>query len=163
MVDPKIDLRDFLRTNLDETAISVTFAKADDIVIGNVDDGLGPYPQVAIPSRDSAIVAGGDTGVTAVDQTNDAPVQLTIQRVQVDCWGGPRTASIYSQENSDPDTVATELGEEVASTCRVGEGGAPTGYGWMMAEPPFEADDTERETTHHREIVIVRMGLDYGP
>lgn len=163
MVDPKEGLRDFLRTNLTPGNISVTFTNADDIVIANYDGGAGPYPKVAVVSKDSIILGGGETGVTAIDQANDGPVQRVTYRLQVDCWGGPEDADIYQSEGSHADTVANELGEEVHATCRVGSDGAPSGYGWMMAEPPFENDDTEEHPTEHRETVIVRMGLNYGP
>lgn len=163
MADPKEDLLNFLRSNFTPGNVSVSFTNADDIVHADYDGGAGPFPQVAIVSRDNSIVGGGETGVTAIDVANDGPVQTVIESIQVDCWGGPRDADIYDSEGSDPDTVANELAEEVASVCRVGTDGVPSGYGWMMAEPPFEADDTEEDPTEHREIVIVRMGHGYGP
>lgn len=170
MVDPKDDLVAHLRAELDTSGISVTFQpgpSGDTQAEGDVQhadyQGAREYPVVVVATKDSTPVDGGQTGVTAIDTATGGPVQSVIYTIQVDCWGGPRTASIYSSEGSDPDTVAGELGEAVAAACRVGEDGVPDGYGWMMAEPPSEADDTQESPVVHREIVVVRMGRDYGP
>jgi hypothetical protein len=167
--DPKNDLVAFLRANFDSTALSVSFTPGDetdttadgDIKFADY-DGAREYPQVAVVSKDSTVVGGGDTQVSAMDGGGGGPVQNTIYLIQVDCWGGPDDAPIYESGGSHPDIVANELGEEVAATCRVGTDGAPDGYGWMMSEPPFEADDTNETPARHREIVTVRMATTYG-
>lgn len=159
MVDPKDDLVSFLRTNFDDNAISIGFTNADDIVFADY-DGEQSYPQVAVVSKDFAVPGGGQTGATGIQQ-DGAPIQDVVYLVQVDCWGGPKDIAIYQGSGTDPDTVANELGEEVADTCRVGTDGAPSGYEWLFADPPMEADDTDPETTVHREIVNVRMKVTY--
>lgn len=160
MVDPKGDLRTFLRANVNSDAVSVPFTNADDIVFADY-DGAQEYPQVAIVSKDMTVPGGGQTGATGIDPSGGAPIQDVVYLLQVDCWGGPDDADVYQSNGSHPDIVATELGEEVAATCRVGADGAPTGYEWVFADPPTEADDVEASPTKHREIVTVRMKVTY--
>lgn len=162
MVDPKDDLRTFLRNNFTSGAISVTFTNSDDIVFADY-DGNQEYPEVAVVSKDTVVPGGGQTQATGIDPGGGGPIQDVIYLLQVDCWGGPEDADIYQDEGSHADTVANELGEEVASTCRIGTAGAPAGYEWMFAEPPFESDDTKASPTKHREIVTVRMKVTYTP
>lgn len=162
MVDPKADLREFLRDNLNPSAISVPFTNGDDVVFADY-DGEQTYPQVAIVSKDPVVPGGGQTQATGIDPSGAGPVQDVIYLVQIDCWGGPDDASIYQTEGSHPDTVANELGEEVAATCRVGTDGAPDGYEWLMAGPPTEADDTDESPTKHRDIVTARLKVTYTP
>ncbi|WP_459191824.1 hypothetical protein [Halosimplex sp. J119] len=163
MVDPKSDLVGYLRANVDPSAIPVPFTNADDIVFADYDGGAGPFPQVAVVSKDPVVPGGGQTQATGIDPTGAGPVQDVIYLVQVDCWGGPDDADVYANNGSHPDVVANELGEEIAATCRVGSVGAPDGYEWMFAEPPTEADDTDQSPTEHRDIVTVRMKVTYAP
>lgn len=174
MPDVKDDLRTFLRDNFDDTAVSVPFTNDDDIVFADY-DGAREYPQVAIVSRDPVVTGGGQTGATGIDPSGAGPVQDVVYLVQVDCWGGPEDEQVYQDTGygngyslayasvTHADTVAVQLAEEVAATCRVGSDGAPDGYEWLMADPPQEADDTEESPTHHREIVTVRMKVTYTP
>jgi len=161
MVDPKGDLVEYLRDNVDGSAASVPFTNADDIVFADYDGGAGPFPQVAVVSKDPVVPGGGQTQATGSDPSGGGPIQDVIYLVQVDCWGGPDDAQVYADHGSHPDVVANELGEEVAATCRVGSDGAPAGYEWLFAEPPQESDDTEQSPTEHREIVTVRMKVTY--
>lgn len=163
MVDPKADLRTFLRTNFDSTAISVSFTNDDDIVFADYDGGAGPYPQVAIVSKDPVVLGGGQTQATGIDPGGGGGIQDVVYLVTVDCWGGPDDADVYDTDGSHPDIVANELGEGVAATCRIGSAGSPDGYEWLFAEPPAEADDTDESPTKHREIVTVRMKVTYTP
>lgn len=163
MVDPKDDLRTFLRSNFDDSVVSVPFANADDIVFADYDGGVGPYPQVAIVSKDPVVPGGGQTQATGIDPSGAGAIQDVIYLVQVDCWGGPDDATVYATNGSHPDIVANEIAEEVAATCRVGSDGAPSGYEWVYAEPPTEADDVDASPTEHREIVTVRMKVTYTP
>lgn len=163
MVDPKGDLVDFLRANVDGSAASVPFTNADDIVFADYDSGAGPFPQVAVVSKDPVVPGGGQTGATGIDPSGAGPIQDVVYLVQVDCWGGPDDATVYEDNGSHPDVVATELGEEVAETCRAGSDGAPDGYEWIFADPPAEGDDTEESPTEHRDIVTVRMKVTYTP
>lgn len=162
MVDPKDDLRTFLRTNFNSNAVSVSFTNSDDIDFADY-DGNQDYPEVAIVSKDTIVPGGGQTQATGIDAGGGGGVQDVIYLVQVDCWGGPDDADVYSSDGSHPDIVANELGEEVARVCRAGADGAPDGYEWMFSEPPYEADDTDESPTKHREIVTVRMKVTYTP
>lgn len=163
MVDPKDDLLTYLRSEVNSDAFSVPFTNSDDIVFADYDGGAGPYPQIAVVSKDSITPRGGTTGATGIDPGGGGPIQDVIYLVQVDCWGGPSTDDTYSTHGSDPDTVANELAEEVASVCRTGTTNPPSGYEWMYCDPPMEADDTETSRTKHREIVTVRMKTTYTP
>jgi hypothetical protein len=160
MVDPKDDLRAFLRANLDASAVSVPFASADGVVFADY-DGERSYPQVAIVSKDSVVPGGGQTQATGINPADGSPIQDVVYQIQVDCWGGPEDDEVYQEHGSHPDIVANELGEAVADACRVGTDGAPAGYAWLFAEPPTEANDTEEIPTEHREYVIVRMKHTY--
>lgn len=162
MVDPKDDLVSFLRGNVDGTAFSVPFDNTSDIVHADY-EGTRSYPEIAVVSKDVVVSGGGQTGATGIDPTGAGAIQDAIYLVQVDCWGGPEDDDVYADHGSHPDTVANELGEETASTCRVGADGAPAGYEWMFADPPFETDDVESSPTHHRERVQVRMKVTYTP
>jgi hypothetical protein len=162
MPDVKDDLVTFLRSNFDDTAPSVDWTNDDDIVFADY-DGARSYPEVAVVSRDPIVPGGGTTGATGIDAGGGGPVQDVVYLVLVDCWGGPHDADAYSGSATDPDSVAVELAEEVASTCRQGSDGAPSGYEWIMADPPQEADDIEENPTHHREQVQVRMKWTYTP
>lgn len=161
MVDPKDDLRTFLRNNFNSNAVSVTFTNSDDIVFADY-DGAQSHPEVAIVSKDTVVPGGGQTQATGIDPGGGGGIQDVIYLVQVDCWGGPDDADIYQSEGSHPDIVANELGEEVARVCRAGTNGLAD-YEWVFAEPPFESDDTEESPTKHREIVTVRMKVTYTP
>jgi hypothetical protein len=160
-MDPKGDLRDFLQTNLDTSEMSVPMNATEDIVFADYDGGPGPYPNAAIVSKDAVVPGGGQTGATGIDPQDGSPIQDTIYTVQVDCWGGPDDAKVYTDHGSHPDVVANELGEAVADACRVGHEGAPDGYEWLFAAPPYEADDTEESPTNHREIVVARLKVTY--
>lgn len=162
MVDPKADLREFLRANFDDTAPSVPWTNSDDIVFADY-DGDREFPQVAIVTKDPTVPGGGQTGATGIDPSGAGAIQDVVYSLQVDCWGGPDDDQTYQDHGSHPDIVANELGEEVAATCRVGTQGAPSGYEWLYASPPREADDIEESPTEHREIVTVRMKVTYTP
>jgi hypothetical protein len=159
--DPKLDLRDFLRSAVDGTAISVPFTPADDIVVANYD--VGPdWPEVAVVSADWVTFGGGQTGATAMDPTGAGAYQEGYYSVLVDCWGGPRDASTYATNGSDPDTVAEELGQEVARATRAGEGGV-SGYEFTYSEPPRDANATDANPTEYRRQVTVRLAYRYDP
>jgi len=162
MPDVKADLVDFLQANFDDTVPSVPWTNSDDIVFADY-DGQRDYPQVAVVSRDPVVPGGGQTKATAIDPGGNGPIQDVIYLVLVDCWGGPDDLSVYDDNDAHPDEVAVEIAEEVASVCRQGSDGAPSGYEWIMADPPTEADDIEEEPTHHREQVTVRMKYTYTP
>lgn len=162
MPDVKADLLSFLRSNFDDTQVSVSWTNSDDIVHADY-DGARDYPQAAIVSRDPITPGGGATGATGIDPGGNGPIQDVVYLVQVDCWGGPEDETIYQNADVHPDEVAVEIAEEVAAICRVGTDGAPSGYEWLMADPPQEADDTEEDPTHHREIVQVRLKYTYTP
>lgn len=162
MPDVKADLVSYLRSNFNAGAVSVSWTNSDDIVHADY-DGARDYPQAAIVSRDPIVQGGGTTGVTGIDPGGGGPIQDVVYLVQVDCWGGPEDDPVYTGSGTHPDAVAVEIAEEVAETCRVGDENAPTGYNWLMADPPEEADDTDENPTHHREIVQVRMKYTYGP
>lgn len=159
--DPKAAVRDFLQSNMDGSAISVTFTPSDDVTIADYD--VGPsYPSVAVVSADPVTIDGGDTGATAIDPSGAGPVQDVVTLVQVDCWGGPRDADIYQSEGSDPDTVAQELGTEVADECQAAAATSqPSGYRWIYADRPSDGNDTEDAPTEYRRIVTVRLGSQY--
>jgi len=163
MVDPKADLVDHLRANVDPNAVPVPFTNADDVVFADYDGDLGPFPQVAVVSKDPVVPGGGQTQATGIDPSGAGPIQDVVYLVQVDCWGGPVDADVYANHGSDPDSVANDLAEEVAATCRVGSDGAPAGYEWLFADPPREADDTEASPTKHRDIVTARLKVTYTP
>jgi hypothetical protein len=156
MVDPKKDLRDFLRSNLNTGAVPVPMS-TDDIVVGDP-DGNRTYPQAAVTTKDPIVPGGGETQATGIDPASGGgPIQDVVYLVQVDCWGGPHDADVYATHGSNPDRVANDLGEEVATTCRVGVSGAPTDYEWLFTGPPTEADDTDENPVSHREVVTVRL------
>lgn len=162
MVDPKDDLVEFLRGNVDGTAFSVPFDNAEDIVHADY-EGTREYPEIAVVSKDSITPGGGQTGATGIDPTGAGAIQDTIYLIQVDCWGGVEDEDPYPGLDTHPDIVAVELGEEVARVCRVTPENAPEGYEWMFCHPPYEADDTDASPTSHREIVEVRMKVTYTP
>lgn len=162
MPDAKGDLVDHLRATFDSSVVSVPFENTSDIVFADY-DGAHDYPEVAVVSKDAITPGGGQTGATGIDPTGAGAIQDVIYLVQVDCWGGPDDDQVYADHGSHPDIVANELGEEVASVCRVGSDGAPAGYEWMYCRPPYEADDMEASPTSHREIVEVRLKTTYVP
>lgn len=159
--DPKLDLRDFLRSNVDSSVVSVPFTNADDIGVANYDVGPG-WPSVAVVAADWITYGGGQTGATSMDPTGAGQYQEGYFSVLVDCWGGPRDADTYATNGSDPDTVAEELGQEVARVTRAGTGG-PADYTFVFSEPPRDANDTESHPTEYRRQVPVRMGYRYEP
>lgn len=161
-IDPKADLRDFVESNFDDTVPSVPFDRVDDVQIANYD--VGPdWPEIAIVSADPVVPGGGQTGATGIDPSGAGPIQDVVYRILVDCWGGPRDAQVYQDHGSDPDTVAVELSQELAATCRVGSDGSPSGYEWIFADPPRDANDVEAEPTEHRQQVPVRLKTTYTP
>jgi len=162
MPDAKDDLVSFLRSNFDDTAPSVPWTNSDDIVHADY-DGSRDYPQIAVVSSDFIVPGGGQTQATGMDAGGAGPIQDRIYLIQTDCWGGPDTESVYNQQNTHPDVVATELADEVFSTCFQGTDASPSGYEWITADPPEEADDVEETPTHHRQIVNVRLKWTYTP
>jgi hypothetical protein len=160
MVDPKKDLRDYLRNNLNTGALTVPMSTSD-IVIGDP-DGSRTYPQAAVTTKDPIVPGGGETQATGINPAKgSAPIQDVVYTVQVDCWGGPHDADVYANHGSNPDRVANDLGEEVAATCRVGQSGSPANYEWLFAGPPQEADDTDHNPTSHREVVTARLKVTF--
>lgn len=162
MPDVKGDLVDYLRANVDGSAISVPWTNADDIVFANYDGGRD-YPQVAVVSKDFVVPGGGQTAATGIDAGGAGPVQDRVWLVLVDCWGGPDDEQVYEDNGVHPDAVASKLGEEVFQTCFQGSDGAPDGYEWITADPPQESDDVEESPTHHREQVTVRLKETHTP
>jgi hypothetical protein len=162
MPDIKDDLVSFLRSNFDPSAISVAFTNSDGIVHADYDGGRD-YPQVAVVSADAVVAGGGQTAATGMDAGGGGPIQDRIYLVQMDCWGGVEDEAPYEGSNEHPDAVASELGDEVFDVCFQGTDGSPSGYEWITADPPSEADDTEENPTHHREIVNVRLKWTYTP
>jgi hypothetical protein len=166
--DIKADLVAFLREYFDETAVSVTFSPGDPTdptVEGDVRfagyDGANDYPQVAVVSEDPVVAGGGQTQYSGIDAGGRGGIQDVITAVQIDCWGGPHDADVYQTEDSNPDTVANELGREThrvlfeADEADVGPP-VPDGYEWVNAEQPSSSNDIERSPTHYRRIVVAR-------
>jgi hypothetical protein len=160
--DPKGDLRDWLRTRFDDTAISVAFDPDADLVVANYD--VGPsWPSVAIDSSDFVTVGGGQTGATAFDPGGAGAYQDGYYSIRVDCWGGPHDAEVYAGTPTDPDTVAEELGQELHRAARGGEQARPAGYRWSFADPPSDANTVQADPTEYRRQVTVRLGYQYEP
>lgn len=158
--DPKLDLRDFLRSNLSSGDTSVTFTPSSDVVVANYDAGPS-YPEVAVVAADWVTLGGGQTGATAMDPTGGGSYQHGYYSVLVDCWGGPRGQ--YDSSNVAADTVAEELGQAVAEVTRVGASGAPSGYEYLFSDPPSDANDTQSDPTEYRRQVTVRLAYRYEP
>lgn len=158
--DPKLDLRDFLRSALVSGDTSVSFSPADDVVVANYD--VGPaYPEVAVVAADWITLGGGETGATAMDPTGGGAYQHGYYSVLVDCWGGPRGE--YDSVDIAADTVAEELGQAVARETRAGAAGAPSGYEYIFSDPPSDANDTQEAPTEYRRQVTVRLSYRYEP
>ena len=162
MPDVKKDLVTLLRSNVDDTAPSVPWTNADDIVFADY-DAHRDYPQVAVVSKDPVVPGGGQTAATGMDAGGGGPIQDRIWLTLVDCWGGPADVDAYTDTDTHPDVVAAELADEVFDVCFQGADGAPSGYEWITADPPREADDVEESPTHHREQVTVRLKETHTP
>lgn len=159
MVAPRIDLRDFLRSELAGDDTSVSFTPSDDVIVGT-GDGVEEYPTVAIASKDPVVPGGGQTAATGIDPSGAGAIQDTVWLCQIDCWGGPARGN----PDTHPTVVAGELASAVhAALFETVPEDAPAGYEWVSAEPPTVADDTEANPTHHREIVIARAKSTYRP
>jgi len=162
-VDPSDDLVSFLQTNFDSSVVSVSFSTSSDIDHANY-EGPNDYPQVAVVSEDPFVLGGGVTGFTGIDPDGDGPVQDVIVEILVDCWGGPETETVYQNNDVHPDTVATELAHEVWQTCNdAAAADSPSGYAWVSADPPRDADDTDRQQTHYRQQVVCRLKHRHSP
>lgn len=158
--DTKKDLIDHLRSEFDTSAISVPFDVSDDIAFEAYDD-VEKEVYVTPVSEDSTSPGGGETQYTGIDPSGAGGIQDIVTSVQIDCWGGDEEADVYMTNNTHPDIVANELSTEVHrilfNTDESSSGPAiPTGYDWMNAQPPSEADDTEENPTTFRDIVIAR-------
>lgn len=166
--DIKADVVAFLREHFDEGEIPVSFEAGDptdptasgDVRFADYDGGL-EYPQVAIVSEDPLVPGGGETQYSGIDAGGKGGIQDVVTSVQIDCWGGPHDAKVYKDEGSHPDVVANALAREthrVLFKANESDEGPPVpdGYEWVNAEPPVEANDTERSPTHYRRFVIAR-------
>jgi hypothetical protein len=155
--DPSDDLVSFLRSNVNTGNISVPFTSADDIDHADP-DGPRSFPKIAISAADASPVEGGQTGFSGIDPGGNGPIQDVIVSIQVDCWAGPETVSAYQTNSVHPDHVAAEMSTEVHTSCLdAAADNAPSGYHWIAADPPRDADDTEVSETEYRDIVIVRL------
>ena len=164
--DVKSDLVAHLREHFAATEIPVPFDvgdPADPVSPGDVRfadyDGENDYPQVAIVSEDPVVPGGGETQYTAMDAGGAGGIQDIITSVQIDCWGGPQDATVYNENGSHPDVVANALAWETHAVLFGSDEGdegppVPEGYEWVNAEPPVEANDTERTPTHYRRFVV---------
>lgn len=162
MVNPKEDLRDWIRPRFDDSAISVPFAASSDLDIANYD--VGPaWPSIAIVSADPVTPGGGQTGATGIDGGGGGAIQDTVYLVLVDCWGGPRSADVYADHGSDPVTVANDLATELHASARSIPQNAPSGYEWVFADPPQDANDPEATPTEYRQQVTVRLKTTFRP
>lgn len=155
--DPSDDLVSFLRSNVDDSNISVPFSTSDDIDHADY-DGPNDYPQIAVVSNDPVVPGGGETGWTGMDPGGGGPIQDRVETMLVDCWGGPEDRDVYQNNGTHPDKVAAELRAEVVRACNAAAaGGAPSAYEWIAATPQGDADDTERDRTHYREQALCRL------
>lgn len=159
--DIKADLIDFLRTHVDETAISVSFTNADDIGFAAYDD-VDQDVYVTPVSEDPVVPGGGQTQYSGMDPGGRGGVQDVVTLVQIDCWGGDRDAAIYQGVDSHPDIVANELAREVHRVLFEADESAagppvPEGYEWVNAEPPTDADDAQQSPTKYRDYVLARL------
>ena len=155
------DLVDHLRAYVDETALSVPFDTQDDIGPAAYDD-VGQEVYATPVSKDPRVPGGGETGYSGIDAGGRGGIQDTVVSVQIDCWGGDRDADVYVGADSDPNTVANELAQEVHRVLFESDEAdagppVPDGYKWVNAEPPTGADDPERSPTKYRDIVIARV------
>jgi hypothetical protein len=158
--DIKADLIEFLRSHVGDAAISVAFTPDDDIGFEQYDDADQDI-YVTASSEDPAVPAGGQTQYSGVDPGGAGGIQDVVTSLQIDCWGGDIDADAYAGVDSHPDIVANELAREVHRVLfEAGESGSgpptPSGYEWINAEPPREANDVERSPTKYRRIVIAR-------
>jgi hypothetical protein len=162
MEDVSDDLVSFLRSRFNTSVVSVSFTTTD---IDHADyDGPNAYPQIAVVSEDPVVPGGGQTQFTGIDGGGGGPIQDVVVSVLVDCWGGPEDADAYQGVDVHPDLVATELATEVWRRClNASTDNPPDGYEWISAEPPRDADDTERNTVHYRQQVVCRLKYTWTP
>lgn len=156
MTDISETVVEFLRAEVDPSAVPVPFDPGEDIGFAEYDQGID-YPRVATVSEDPVVPGGGETGYTAIDPGGGPPIQDRIFLIVVDCWGGPVDDPTYQNNGSHPDVVANALGHEVADAALTAAAdGAPDPLDWISAEPPVTANDVERDPTHYRRQVTIR-------
>jgi hypothetical protein len=156
-LDPKADLRDWLRPRFDDSAISVPFTASSDLDIANYDAGPA-WPSIAIVSSDPVPLGGGPMDMTGIDPSGAGAIQDVVYRILVDCWGGPHNADVYQTNGSDADTVAEELGREVHDKAWATPDNAPADYnGAVSSTPPRDANDVEATPTEYRRQVTVYL------
>lgn len=165
--DIKQDVIEFLRANIDTSAISVSFSASDDIGFAQYDD-VDQDVYVTPVSEDPVVPGGGQTGYSGIDAGGRGGIADVVVSVQIDCWAGDRDADVYQTADSHPDIVANELSQEVyrvlfdADESSSGPA-VPSGYEWVNAEPPTDADDVEESPTKYRDTVLARLKYTQTP
>lgn len=159
-MDVKKDIIDHLRSHVDTGNISVSFSTSDDIGFSQYDD-VDQAVYATPVSEDPVVPGGGQTQYTGIDPGGTGGVADVVVSLQIDCWGGDREAPVYDAASTHPDIVASELSDEVYRVLFATDDSAsgpsvPSGYDWLNAEPPTEADDTEQSPTTYRDIVVAR-------
>lgn len=86
--DPKLTIRDTLRTNWSASGLPESISDSD-IHTGWFDDGKG-FPQVSVSNDEDGPFGGGQTGYGAIDGGGNGGIQLRSGTVLVTAWGGSR-------------------------------------------------------------------------
>lgn len=170
MKDVKRDLVAFLRAHFDETALSVPLTPGDpatpndadgEIRIADFDGGLD-YPGIYLQAENTVVPNSGVTGFTGMDPGSGGPTQDPVTSVQVDCWGGTTQTDRLINHGVHPDTLASEMANQVWRTCLNNSGG-PDGYRYVSVSEPTEGNDTDASPTAFRRIVPVEVGYHVRP
>jgi len=142
IADPKLTVRDILRTEWDNSAVHTPLADTD-IHTGWFDDGLG-VPQVAVSNRDETVSGGGQTGFSAIAGDGSGGVQNRTGTVLVTAFAGSRTEyDMVRGHRLQAEQMATEVSRII------GANQSPDAYLTLAVGPRTDLLDTEASPTEY--------------
>lgn len=142
--DPKLTVRDLLRSNWDNSGLPTQLVD-DDIHVGWWDAGKD-YPQISVSNTEESPFGGGRTGYNGLQGDGSGPIQTINGSVTVNCWGGTRND--YSESGLEQ-KQAHEMADEVERI--IMEHHTPSGgLTSLSITEASDVIDTEAEPVVHR-------------
>lgn len=156
--DTKGDLVDFLRANVNLSAVSADMT-TDDIDHPDLEGGRST-PGVRVHSPTTSLPGAGSAGYSGM-APGKGGVKEVRTTLQVDCWGGSESDASDGTITKHPDEVAAELKGEVWAAVEWND--APPEYRFFSVQDDMDGNDPDADPPEYRQIVFVGMYYDIRP
>ena len=108
ITDPRLQIRDLLRTNWDNSQMLMNLS--DDEIHTGWFDANRDFPQVTVTDTEEGVVNGGESGVTGLKGDGTGVTQHRNGTVTINCWAGSHDAySARGEEQVQAKAMADEV------------------------------------------------------